>query len=312
MNFGRTGCILPGGGFRCAFQVGALQAIEENEIQFEKMHVSSGGATNGVKHVESGSRGLKAVWMNDVERYGPSSVFNSSKAGLLYHSWLGDPALYDDRGLWHLLNQVDMAAVVNSKTKLQVVVFNEMKNDLDVVCNHEFAGSPEQHQMFKRFVKASSSYPGIFNPEVIDGVPYSDGMGVRSEHMADLDTIFWIETNQPRQVGNPATLAAADRLMKQTSWLIDREIKDDIKENLRKFKKFPEEEKDDDQVPFWKQIGKLLTGGPENKRLILIRPTITIPTLTMRSFNPKTKDISRSIQHGYERTQEILLQLKVA
>ncbi len=312
MNLGRTGCILPGGGFRCAFQVGALEALEEAGIALEKLHVVSGGAANGVKYVESGARGLKAGWLGDVERNGPEWVFTGGKAGVFYHSVMGDSSLYSDKGLWRLLDKVDMAKVVKSPIELQVVVFNEMKNDLEVIFNREFAnGELEQEHLFKRFVKASSSYPGLFNPEVIDGVPYSDGIGVRSQHMADLDTIFWIETAQPRQIGNPATMSAPDRLMKQTSWLIDREIKDDIRDNLvGKFKMFPEEKDEENQIPFWRHLRKLFTGGPDNKRLVLIKPEMPISTLTMKSFNPKTKDITRSIEHGYERMKEVLAQLK--
>ncbi len=304
MDLGRVGAIIPGGGLKCAFQVGFFEAIDEVGIKLEKVQGVSGGALNSAKYVEGGSRELKAVWLT-VERNGSSWVF--SNAEKWKHLAFGGPALYGEEGLWRLLGTIDLLKIMNSPIHLEIVVFNELTEKLEVIRNHEYNPANLEHKdLLRRFIKASASYPGFFLPEEINGQIYSDGCGIVSESLADLDTVFLVESSQPRITVNPAKLPWKERILRKISSLIDEGYKEDIRASLSKFQLFPDDE-EDKEWPVWRKLKEFLKGGPVSKRLILIQPSMNIDTLRINSC--EKGDISKSMKHGYESTKGMLARL---
>ncbi|KKU76262.1 MAG: hypothetical protein UY12_C0008G0008 [Parcubacteria group bacterium GW2011_GWA2_47_8b] len=299
MNLGRAGVILPGGGLKCAFQAGALTALDELGVSFEKIQGVSGGALNAAKYAESGSRDLKPVWL-EVERRGSGMIF--SRFAAVRHFASGNPALYDDHGLNYLVNNLDAEKIIASPIKLEIVVWNELAERSEIIRNHEFSNDPASYQTLRRFIKASASFPGFFMPERINGQIYSDGCQICSESFADLDTVILIDCGQPKMTIDPGTLKWHERLTKRLSSMIDDAIEQDIKMQLAKFKPFPDSEEASWSV--WKRISKFFKDIQIAKRLILISPSMNIPTL-MLNYCEKN-DISKSIQHGYERVKEIM------
>ena len=303
MNLGRTGAILPGGGLKCAFQAGALAALDELGVHFEKIQGVSGGALNAAKYVDSNSRDLKEVWM-EVERRGCGMIF--SRLAAIKHLASGSSALYSDYGLNYLVGSLDAEKIINSPIKLEIVVWNELAEKSEVVRNHEFHNDPAGHHTLRRFVKASASFPGFFMPERINGQLYSDGCQTSSESFAELDTVILIDCGQPKMTVDPGTLKWYERLTKRMSSMMDEAIEKDIEMQLGKFKPFPDSEETSWSV--WKRITQFFKDAPVTKRLILISPSMNIPTLMLNSC--EKNDISKSVQHGYERAKEILNRLE--
>ncbi|MBI2024913.1 MAG: hypothetical protein HYT03_02420 [Candidatus Harrisonbacteria bacterium] len=310
MNLGRVGVILPGGGLRCAIQVGFLEYIDKVGIKIEKILCASGGAFNGAGYVESGSNALKMFW-SKIDEIGYRYVFSGSGFVKLWHAARGNNAFCSDKGLWRLVNNLNMSKIINSPISLEIAVFNETTEEIEIVGNHEFKDDPAQHKLLRQFIKASASYSGIFPPEEIHAQTYSDPCGISARSLSDMDTIFLVETGQPRQTVNPAKLNAVQRLIKKNSFMTDRQIESNLKENFGgKFRVFPEDVKwaKENHSPFLRRIWELFKDGPVEKRLVLTDSSMNIDTLSL-GYGEKG-DILKSIKHGYERTEEILATLE--
>lgn len=311
MDLGRTALILPGGGMKCAFQAGSLKAFEEERVEFVRAQGISGGALNIAKYYEGGAAALLQVWL-DVEKRGPGLVFSRWDAAK--HIVKGDNALFSDYGISLLLGQLDISKLINHPIPIEIIVFNETLEKLEIITNHQYKDCPtEEWEKFRRFVKASSSFAGLLPPEIINNQVYSDGRVWVLDNFGDCDTIFIVDPGQPQIItNNPADLANRKwhkRLIQSSTFGYDNWAEKELQifADHNEFQFFPEPETD---ATIWngiKRIAKRLAGKPAKKRIVVIHPSANIENLRMDYFIKG--DITISKNHGYERTKEILNKL---
>ena len=316
MDLGRIGIVVTGGGFKCAFQVGFFQALDEYGIRAEKIQGISGGCLNAAKYLEGGSAALKQVWLA-IEKNGYSSLF--SRWDAVKHIAFASSAIFRDDGLNALVNQFNMENILNSPVNFEVVVWNEVAEKNEIFNSHALKNQAFTAENFKRLIKASASLPGFFSPEEINGNLYSDGCEFILNTFSEMDTIFIIDPSQPQPLINVDVLKNLyknlrwdKRIMKRFSSLIDRCMEKEIKYfcEVNKFKIFPEDR--ETQWLVFNHLKEFLSNlaGIQTKRLIAISPAIDIPTLMLDFF--QKGDISKAINHGYESSKEILEKLKVS
>lgn len=312
MTLGKVGVILSGGGYVGAFQVGALQSLWERKIIPQKIQGISVGALNGAKVIESGPSLLKEVWLA-IEKQGPGFVFSSFRA--FYHIASGQNALFSDQGLSLLTNQMKIPEILKSPIDFEVVVRNESKGRLEIISNSQYRDDSEKsdnQELFRKFLKASASLPGFLPPVLINGDVYSDGYYFIPRRFSDFDTLFILLCDQPNSDERFDCLNWRRRLMNGFGFVLDECMEEKIKTFIEKhhFQLFPEEEcnwqvgKHIQEI--FKEFFKSLVGLP-TKKLIIISPSISIPSLTISDF--QKGDISKIISHGFEKTSEILNKL---
>lgn len=313
MDLGRTGIIVTGGGFKCAFQVGFFQALDEYGIRAEKIQGISGGCLNAAKYLEGGSEALKQVWLA-IEKRGYASLF--SRWDVFKHITWSSNAIFSDYGLNELVNQFNMEPILNSAVNFEVVVWNEVAERNEIFNNHELKDRPLAAENLKRLIKASASLPGFFSPEDINGNLYSDGCEFILDTFSEMDTIFIVDPSQPQSLADADALKTLyknlrwdKRIMKRFSSLIDRCMEKEMKYfcEVNKFKVFPEDI--EAQWPIFNHLKTFLSNlaGIQTKRLIAISPTINIQTLMLDFF--QKGDIAKAINHGYESSKAIFEKL---
>lgn len=315
--FGKTGIILPGGGLKCAFQVGSLLAFEEAGVGFDIAQGISGGALNVAKFFENGAKALKAIWLN-VEKHGPGYIFRRWDA--VKHLVKGDNSLFNSDGIAALLGQLEVTKLVNHPMPIEIVVLNETLEELELIKNHQFRDSSlEEQEKFRKFIMASASFAGLLPPQIINDQVYSDGRIWMFENFGDCDTIFIVDPGQPQIViNNSADLANRKwhkRLIQASTLGYDNWAERELELFAAKhqFQFFPEPEKAvthkvDWVGKIWQKIKGTFSGGPTKKKIIVIRPSLNIETLRMDYFIKC--DLTISMNHGYARTKEMLEKMK--
>lgn len=320
MDLGRIGFVLPGGGARCAIQAGCLKALDEKGISADIIQGTSGGAINAARYVESGSDALVADWL-ELEGRGYHTIFSRTK--LLANSLRGT-SLYGDKGLNEVIGKLkDISKIFNSATRLEIVVRKKLTYGPLVITNRAFEDTEENYEIFRKFVKASASFPGLFSPEKINGGTYSDGYSCALDSFAECDTVFFVDTGLPHDPLDYESLWWGHQIMDAFTAFINEEIEEEIRMFIKtyKFKLFPEE--GNPEQPLWKNIIAFFKNLPKevtriadglpSKRFVTIAPSINIPTLKLDKWNKGDRnnpgDLSAIIKHGYERTMEILEKL---
>jgi hypothetical protein len=306
MDFGKVGFVLPGGGAKCSGQAGNLLALEELGIKSSIQQGISGGALNVARVVESGAQALINDWkFFEQKKY--SFVFSKLKAAT---SFWGGASLYGDKGLWIMVQRVtDPSAIIKSQIIVEIVVQDHEIERPRIIkaqdCHDTFIG----RNNFLKFIKASASFPGLFPPVEINGQLYSDGYSCILDSFSLCDTIFFLDSGQPRQIGQRIKRWNY-HLMKSVVELIDSRVEEEIIRFINKnsFKIFPRGA-DAYNTIIWKNIWeKTKDSGIEGgKKFIFVAPTLIIPGLRLDRF--RDGDLSRLIDHGYERAREIVTKL---
>ena len=267
---GNSGILLAGGGFRTgSFQVGVLEAIYRANIDPIYYQGVSVGSLNAAKLVESGSIDeLKEIWTR-IESKGPKRLFSprrSKKEKL---------SPYANKNLVKLIESLKLALIISSKKRFDIVTRNESLNQPEIFCNQSptFASSPET---LAKALLASISIPGFFDPVQIQNCWYSDGLYCMINPVLDLalDTIFMVTRNRTQS-------ALGKSRSERAEYPFDH-LSDCVMEA---------------------KISELRSRLTDSK-IIVIQPEMEIPTLTFKSF--KKGDISKYIQHGFEKTEKIL------
>lgn len=308
MDLGKTALILPGGGMKCAFQAGSLLAFEEAGIQFVRAQGISGGALNVARYFSSGALDTKQRWLK-VEKDGIGSIFGWVKA--IKHIFQN--ALFSDEGINSILDEIDISKLINNPVPIEVVVFNEILETLEVVTNHQFRDCPLNKQAeFRQFIKASASFGGLLTPEDINDQVYSDGRIWALKNFTDCDAIFIIDPGQPQVITNKLDYIKQvwwKRLIRLSTFGFDKWAEKELQEfaDHCEFQFFPDPETDAAVWSGIKRIARILAGKPAKKRIVVIHPTINIASLRLDHF--AKGDITLSIKHGYEQTKEILEKL---
>lgn len=266
---GNCGILLWGGGFKTgSFQIGVLEALSRADIDIRYYQGVSVGSLNAAKLVESGSiEELKEIWKK-IETKGPGCLFSPRRSK--------NPklSLYTNKDLAKLINSLKFELVINSDKRFDVIVHNESLGQPEIFCNQEdpIAYTPE---IFAKAILASISIPGFLDPVQIHNCWYSDGFYCVVEPVLNLalDTIFIVIRGRAQSALNKSR---DERAEYSFDHLLDCVAETKIADLQSRTK----------------------------SRVVVIRPEMEIPTLTFKSF--KKGDISKYIQHGFERTEKVL------
>lgn len=307
MDFGRIiGLICPGGGLKCCAQAGDLCAIDEFGIKINVAQGISAGAFNLAGYFIENARWLREKWL-EVEKAGCQSIFNKIKA--VAH--LGGSALFSNRGLQNLLLNFDFEKFVNHPALLEVVLWNEGLEQLEIVSNQQFRVRPrEEWIQLRDVIEASACLTGCFSPKIINRQLYSDGCEWRLNSFSDCDTIFVLQSDQlyvREDINKLKNRWWAFRLIKRFNSIIDSATYEKLDAFAEKyeFRFFPDPGPKDDAR--FIRIARHHSGKSYKKLIVWIQPTINISTLRLDSCS--RGDISASIKHNYQYTQEILEKL---
>ncbi len=300
-----------GGGFIGA-NIGVWKVLDRIGKRPKKVRGVSVGALNCAMYAQAGSAPLEKYW-REVGHGKPSDIF--SKMGIPWH--LLSESLLSDYGLNQLTKKLDCQKIIDSDIELEVVVHNETKGILEIISSRDsrFKKDPEK---LRKFIKASASLTGYFPAVEIDGELYSDGYYFRLEGLEDFDTIFVIVNDDP----NPAPVP---RIWYKRFRVGVRHVLDDMADLqmlyfLELNKEFRRFTKVESQLGFFKRLAEqvknfpatvaakveeVLTGEPQfPKRLILVSPNYSIPTLTLDDFRPG--DIDRAIDLSTKQAEDLL------
>lgn len=161
----KIGLVVEGGGMKCAYNAGILDAFLDAQLQFDYCVGVSAGAGNLVSYL-AGQRGRNLRFFTEhihSSRYfGLNSLIRTGNLfGLQY--------IYGELTNAGGLDPLDYPAFCGSPTVYQAVVTNAL------------TGAPEYHgrewmqQDDYRLIMASSAIPAVCHPVELNGVPYFDG-----------------------------------------------------------------------------------------------------------------------------------------
>ena len=309
MDLGKVGFVLDGGGCKCAFEAGVLRGLEKRGVKPKLVQGVSAGALTGAKFVEAGAEPLVKIWL-ELEQKGYSAVF--PRMAMARHIWWSN-ALYGDAGLNWLVSFLDPKKLVESPIDFEVVVFNEVKEELEIFSNRLIQANGWDPKIFPRIIKASASLSGGFAPEFINGELYSDGCRMSLESFWDCDTVFILNPDQPHETINPQQLANMywyKRMLKKMSGVIDACMELEIARfaQVHNFKIFNPESS---RGGILKKLVRILEeiAGTLSKKIIIVSPSTNISSLMLDYF--RKGDLSFAVDHGEKVINEILDKLGV-
>ena len=161
----KIGLVVEGGGMKCAYNAGILDAFLDEKIQFGYCIGVSGGSGNLASYL-AGQRGRNLRFFTDhihsPDYFGLKSLL---KTGDLF----GLKYIYGDLTRAEGKDPLDFPALRNNPAQYEIVVTNAL------------TGEPEYHgmEMMKqddyRLIMASSAIPVACHPVELNGVPYFDG-----------------------------------------------------------------------------------------------------------------------------------------
>ena len=198
-KLGKIGVVSSGGGLRGAVITGWLAPLLElmwtHDIMFHYLAAASVSAFMMAKLLEARTPAdLKGIlehmimrW-NEVEKKGPTSVFNLSP--LKIHLWNAE-SLLDNKPLWALTNGLDEHKAVASPIPLDIYVTEAETKRHMAISNHD-PQIRENPFRLKEAMVASASLPAIFPKAKVGDNFYYDGGYVSLEGAirAECDTIF--------------------------------------------------------------------------------------------------------------------------
>ena len=198
MPLGKVGIVFTGGGFTGAVSVGFAKAIWKNGIVPSIIQGVSVGALNAAKIIESDVDELIRVWL-EIEKMGPYSIFNWKDIAM--NVLRRNPSLYNNSGLWKLIDTFDISKITNAVEELQIITRNESDDlKINIFRNHDnlFKKDP---QLFKKVILAATALQGGFPPVQINGEMHSDGMRywIRPLVEKGCDTIFLLLNDQANE-----------------------------------------------------------------------------------------------------------------
>lgn len=265
--FQRAGLFLCGGGFRTgSFEVGAALAFQKAGLSFQYYQGVSVGALNAAKLVESSAKSLKDIWLT-IEKKGPNILFNNYRVPL----HLLGKSLYSNKSSVRLIDSLDVKTIIQAQERLDIITYNESLETVEVFSNRDNINE----EILKKALLASISVPGVLDPVQIGNHWYSDGLCCLAKipDGLELDILFVVTCDKPSSMIN-------EKWKIRVSLSFERLYEVLVEKLVRELQ------------------------ATNKTKIIVVRPTLKIPTLTFRSF--KKGDITAYIDHGFEETNKIL------
>lgn len=161
----KIGLVVEGGGMKCAYNAGILDAFLDHNITFDYCIGVSGGAGNVASFV-AGQRGRNLRFFTDhihsPKYFGIKSLL---KTGNLF----GLQYIYGELTNSTGEDPLDFAAIMKNLAEYEVVATNALTGEA------EYFGKDNMKQDDYRPVMASSAIPAACRPVEINGIPYYDG-----------------------------------------------------------------------------------------------------------------------------------------
>lgn len=161
----KTGLLVEGGGMKCAYSAGVLDALMENGITFDYVIGVSAGAANAASFMAGQigrNKRFYTEFVTDPEYFGVKSFLKT-------HDGFNLKYIYAD-----LTNEGGAAELYYDKVM-------ENPAEYEIVATNAITGKPHyfKKEELKRNdykqIMASSAIPALCRPVFIDGVPYYDG-----------------------------------------------------------------------------------------------------------------------------------------
>ncbi len=161
----KIGLVVEGGGMKCAYNAGILDAFLDHQITFDYCIGVSAGAGNLASYL-AGQRGRNLRFftqhIHSPEYFGLKSL---RKTGSLF----GLQYIYGTLTRSTGKDPLNFQALMDNPTEYQVVVTNALTGKA------EYYGKETLRQDDYRLVMASSAIPAVCKPVELNGIPYFDG-----------------------------------------------------------------------------------------------------------------------------------------
>ena len=287
LKYERIGIILPSGGCKCAFQAGALKAIEEL-IPLEHIHYMqgvSGGILNAAKFISDDfkTKDLLQLWQ-EVEQMGVGRLFDLYAVTL---NQMGKNA--PNKRVEELLKTMDAQKIITSHARLDIVARNLKTNEAELFSSKNPGLRAQKGTRLIKLILASASIPGVMPPVLIGNTNYCDGFVWIPEAIQDIkDKLDLIIVIDPEHQIDPFTYEFKPFWIPAGSWQslggTNYIYFDNLKKSLHLLEMI---------------VGK--------EKILFIKPKKGYKDLTVVTF--KTGEISDAIKQGYELTLEALKKL---
>lgn len=323
MNLGKVGIIFNGGGFLGAFSVGYIKALWERGIRPAHVQGVSVGALNAAKLLElENTKELEQIWF-EIEKAKASTVFNWKD--IPQNIFKKSAALFGIKGLWDIIQKINVAKIISSPVELQIVTCNESMGEKEIFSTRDekFIKDPD---LLRQAILASASIPGVLPRVKIGEDQYSDGIYFSLEPMmaTGCDTIFLFLNDQYMEENQRWD----ERLFNMKNFLYEEVVSFRIKEALKEHPDFKLENGDLDGEnkflpPILKKIknirqqirsvaSSIVNGDDINfvpHRLIILNTRTPISTLHATAF--EIGDIKAAIEQGYDQASVLLKKLGI-
>ncbi len=165
MNNHKTGLVVEGGGMKCAYNAGILDAFLDHNITFDYCIGVSAGSGNLASYV-AGQRGRNLRFFTEHTRdplyFGLKSLL---KTGNLFNLQY----IYGDLTNTSGKDPLDFDAFMKNPTEYYLVATNALTGQ------PEYFGKKDMKKDDYRLVMASCAIPVACRPVKINGIPYFDG-----------------------------------------------------------------------------------------------------------------------------------------
>ena len=161
----KTGLVVEGGGMKCAYNAGILDAFLDQGITFDYCIGVSGGAGN-VASFMAGQKGRNLRFFTDhIHSPGYFGIKSLLKTGNLF----GLQYIYGELTNSTGKDPLDFAAIMKNPARYEVVATNALTGEA------AYFAKEDMKQDDYRPIMASSAIPAACRPVEIGGIPYYDG-----------------------------------------------------------------------------------------------------------------------------------------
>ena len=161
----KTGLVVEGGGMKCAYNAGILDAFLEEQITFDYCIGASAGAGNLASYLA----GQKERNLRFFTEHTHSSSYFGLKSLLKTGNLFGLQYIYGDLTREAGKDPLDFPAFLKNPTEYEAVVTNALTG------KPEYFGREMMRQDDYRLIMASSAIPVACRPVELNGIPYFDG-----------------------------------------------------------------------------------------------------------------------------------------